>query len=271
MPDTRNRLNSAGPGQIALFPAVPDLLITACWVVYFIIPEQRVWTGAVVLLLTVLTGAIHARPTMLWGLFSALVIGLPVLHTGLTAWPWYLLVPIAVYLTVIGAMPTFRGEFSILRPGRVDRPAALLIGLTIVLAAAGLLLWTLLANPDLDRFKQMVPDMPLWMLPLAGLGFAVLNAAIEEITFRGSMQLALERALGFGAAPVVIQAALFGLLHFREGFPGGYWGVGMTFAYGLVLGVIRRRTQGLLAPWLAHGGGDIVVFTLVMSFSNTLS
>ena len=254
-----------------MFPTALDLLIAAGWVVFFIIPEQRIWIGAAVLVIAVAAGMGRVRPTMLWGLFTALVICLPVLHSGLTAWPWYLLVPIVAYLTVIGAVPAFREELAALRPGRVDRCAALLIGLAILLAAAGLLLWTLLTNPELDGFAEMVPDMPLWMLPLAGLGFAVLNAAIEEITFRGSMQLALERALGFGAAPVVIQAALFGLLHFREGFPGGYWGVGMTFAYGLVLGVIRRRTQGLLAPWLAHVGGDIVVFILVMSFSDTLS
>jgi membrane protease YdiL (CAAX protease family) len=36
----------------------------------------------------------------------------------------------------------------------------------------------------------------LWCYPLVGLGFAVLNAAMEEAVFRGIVMDALDRSLG---------------------------------------------------------------------------
>jgi membrane protease YdiL (CAAX protease family) len=61
----------------------------------------------------------------------------------------------------------------------------------------------------------------------------------------------------------VLQAASFALLHFVSGFPGGCWGLAMTFVYGLMLGTIRRRAQGMLAPWLAHVCADLTIFAIL--------
>jgi membrane protease YdiL (CAAX protease family) len=39
----------------------------------------------------------------------------------------------------------------------------------------------------------------------------------------------------------------------------------MASAYGLLLGYLRYRSRGMLAPWLTHTGTDIAVFIMVAS------
>jgi membrane protease YdiL (CAAX protease family) len=62
---------------------------------------------------------------------------------------------------------------------------------------------------------------------------------------------------------LLVQAWLFGALHYREGFPNGAWGLVMTAVYGIMLGVLRRRSQGMLAPWAVHVFADCVIFTIL--------
>jgi membrane protease YdiL (CAAX protease family) len=108
-----------------------------------------------------------------------------------------------------------------------------------------------------------MPSMPLWLLPLVGIGFAIGNAAMEEFVFRGVIMQAIDSAFGAGWLSVIVQAWLFGVMHFLQGFPNGWWGLAMTFVYGIMLGAIRRRAQGMLAPWLAHVCADMVIFAIL--------
>jgi hypothetical protein len=106
----------------------------------------------------------------------------------------------------------------------------------------------------------MVP----WLVPLAGVAFALVNAAIEEAIFRGIFLQALDSAVGAGIIPLTVQALIFGWVHYSEvGCPKGLIGVSMAAVYGLLLGVLRYRAGGMLAPWLAHVGTDITVFAIV--------
>jgi len=108
--------------------------------------------------------------------------------------------------------------------------------------------------------------MVLWLLPLAGAAFALVNSAIEEAIFRGIFLQALDCAAGAGIISLVIQAVIFGWMHYSEvGFPKGLVGVAMASVYGFLLGYLRYRSRGMLAPWLAHVGTDIAVFTIVAS------
>jgi CAAX protease family protein len=108
-----------------------------------------------------------------------------------------------------------------------------------------------------------MPAMPLWLFPVAGLAFAAGNAAMEESIYRGVIMQSLDSAAGAGALSILIQAWLFGCMHFLHGFPNGLWGVAMTFLYGVMLGWLRRRTRGMLVPWLAHVVADLVIFIIV--------
>ncbi len=126
------------------------------------------------------------------------------------------------------------------------------------------MLWYYYTQPDLTPFLEQQPEMPLALIPLAGLGFAILNAIMEESVFRGILMQSFESALGYGWVSVVGQAALFGAMHYPPGaFPNGLWGVGLTFVYGIVLGLIRQRSRGILAPVVAHVLADAVVFAIV--------
>lgn len=110
--------------------------------------------------------------------------------------------------------------------------------------------------------------MPRWHLGLlipVGLGFAMLNAAIEESVYRGIFMQGLDAALGAGRLAVILQAVPFGLIHL-DGIPGGWAGAGMAMVYGLMLGAIKRRAQGMLAPFLAHTLADVVIFILLASW-----
>jgi len=150
-----------------------------------------------------------------------------------------------------------------LRFGHLTSDIIILILATITLSSIALLGWYLLFQPNISAPLAMIPKMPRWLLPLACLGFAMVNAAMEEIVFRGIMMQALDSALGAGKLTLVIQAASFASFHYLAGFPNGVWGFAMVFIYGFMLGVLRRRSQGMLAPWIAHVLADITIFAIL--------
>ena len=79
------------------------------------------------------------------------------------------------------------------------------------------------------------------------------------------VQQSLERALGPGAAALILQAAAFAALHYQAGFPRGVAGIGLTFIYGLVLGVFRRHSRGLMAPVVIHVLTDLAIVAIILS------
>ena len=82
---------------------------------------------------------------------------------------------------------------------------------TIVVSAASLVGWVAAAKPDIVRHLAMVPALPVWAYPFAGIGFATLNAAMEEAVFRGVIMEALDSAFGAGYRPFRCIALLGGL------------------------------------------------------------
>jgi membrane protease YdiL (CAAX protease family) len=166
------------------------------------------------------------------------------------------------------AMPLALGLFVLLRgerlPGLVRGRVPL--GLTLLAAAVtpgALLGWYWLTQPDLsDVLAVYVPRVPLAVLVLGALGFALVNAALEEIVWRGVLQGELEELLG-PAVAVGVQALSFGVQH-AHGFPRGALGVVLVATWGVLLGALRRRSGGLLAPFLAHVVADVVIAAIVL-------
>jgi membrane protease YdiL (CAAX protease family) len=103
-------------------------------------------------------------------------------------------------------------------------------------------------------------------LILGGLLFSMFNAAVEEGAYRGVIQHGLEATLGIGTTALCLQAAAFGAVHMRGGFPRGWIGVGLATVYGLMMGAIRRRSGGMLAPWIAHVLTDMVIASIILAF-----
>jgi CAAX protease family protein len=95
-----------------------------------------------------------------------------------------------------------------------------------------------------------------------GLIFSMVNAAVEEDAYRGMLMHGLDSALGRGPAALVLQALAFGALHV-QGCPRGALGFGLASIFGLLRGIIRRRSDGMFAPWLAHVFTDIVIAGII--------
>ena len=168
-------------------------------------------------------------------LWIALVAAVPLFRL----WPLVLLVPLLAYAAVVIAVAPLRRSVGWLRAGRLDRATQLLILVTVIVSAVALVAWVACA-------------------------FAALNAAMEEIIFRGVLMEALDSALGADQRAIAAQAVAFAAGHYLSGFPNGALGFVMVLTYGVLLGLIRRRAGGLIAPWLAHVAADLVIFSILV-------
>lgn len=116
-------------------------------------------------------------------------------------------------------------------------------------------------KPDLTHQPLIRSIKAPALLLITGLAIAALNSLIEEAIYRGILYDAIERA-GFGAwIAVAIQAVAFGTFHLNSNEPG-LVGVAMTAVLGLVLGILRRVSGGLIAPYILHFALDIGVYSL---------
>jgi uncharacterized protein len=174
----------------------------------------------------------------------------------------------ALYAIVAYRVSWFREATCWLTVGRVETHIMALGCAFAAVSGAMLLLWYVTARPDLaDLVRTFIPDWPLWLLVPAAFAFSVVNAAGEEAAYRGVVLGALDTAGVTAATALVLQAVAFAALHFRAGFPRGLVGIALTFVYGLVLGELRRRAGGLVAPFITHVLTDLVIVTIVLALA----
>lgn len=177
-------------------------------------------------------------------------------------WPASFALPLGVYALLVWRIPSLRAAAPQVRRGEISG-TILLLGFAIVAtSSSALILWRWLLRPDLSDLDRMLPNQPVPLLLLGGLGFALLNAFLEEAVFRVVYLEALE-AVGPGWLAVAVQALAFGALHLH-GFPRGAIGVGLATIYGLMLGALRLRARGMLAVYVAHVFADITIFTILL-------
>jgi membrane protease YdiL (CAAX protease family) len=172
------------------------------------------------------------------------------------------LMPLAVSTSFV--LLFFRKRVSLLwaRIGDIDRMAVLLIIATGVISSSALLLWAFRADnlgAGIDMVRKFA-RFPKSLIFAVGVPiFALVNALTEEVVFRGVMQAALNAAFQRSYIVLVLQASAFAAFHFAAGFPNGYTGYAMAFVFGLMMGYLRERTQGLLAPYCAHVAADLTI------------
>jgi membrane protease YdiL (CAAX protease family) len=174
----------------------------------------------------------------------------------------HLLAALALSAAILLPSRTGRDLLRWFRRGHIDKLSALLIALTIVVAAVALVLWAentsdLGGGLAMARSLRQVPTALVLgvVVPL----FALINAFAEEAVYRGVYQEALARVIPFPWLVVPLQAAPFAALHFAAGFPNGVLGYVMVLVWGTMLGYLRWRTRGMLAPWIVHVGADLVI------------
>jgi membrane protease YdiL (CAAX protease family) len=91
---------------------------------------------------------------------------------------------------------------------------------------------------------------------------ALLNAWWEETAFRAAPLSMLQRAIGPGAA-VLMLALWFGIGHYYGGVPSGPMGLIATGAVAVLLGRAMIETRGLAWPVTLHFSIDLVIFTFL--------
>lgn len=178
-------------------------------------------------------------------------------------WPFNLLVPLIVYGLIVSLVPALRRSAGWLKKGRTDASVFKIVIATSLLSTVALAGWVIIIRPDIEHHIAKLPELTLWLYPFAGLVFAVINAAMEETVFRGVVMEALDSALGAGYLSVCFQAISFAALHYLAGFPSGVTGFILTFIYGLILGAVRRFSQGMLASFIAHIAADMMIFSIL--------
>ena len=66
------------------------------------------------------------------------------------------------------------------------------------------------------------------------------------------------------------QALVFGLWHYH-GIPSGWTGVGLTFVYGYIMGLLYQYGDGLFLPIVAHTIADYYIFTIIARNQNAVT
>ena len=255
-------------------------------------PQRSSRFGAIVVIILILIWALHdVWPDFLsgWLPFRALILMLPLavisrsvyaMHLNLlllciciikffphlTLFPFMYLTAFGLYAYPVLVVKELRQSVGWLRLGSFSVKVWMLIVGTIAISCLALILWVHLLSPDLSRYGGLIPKTSLPLILLFGFGFCTFNAAREEIIWRGVVMEALDSAFGPGVLAMLIQALSFAVAHYLSGFPNGVPGTAMVFVYGIMLGMVRRKSKGIVACWLAHVAADFTIFCLILYF-----
>ena len=143
-----------------------------------------------------------------------------------------------------------RGEFY--STIKVSAPAAL-IGVAVV--AIGHLVYR-------GNAFTMV-RVPLEVMVLVGIGWALLNSVSEEFIYRGLLYTRLKDVSGVRWA-LVGQALIFGIAHNWTKVPLGIPGMALSFLFAFSLGWLVKRTGSLMAAIFVHFWVDLALFFTVL-------
>lgn len=134
----------------------------------------------------------------------------------------------------------------------------------INIPSIGILIWYYRFHPDVAK-QWPLPDLPSWSLPFLVILIAALNGLREEFLFRGFLQNLTETIYPPWFS-IMLQAVLFGALHYVGAFPQGWLGVGMTAAWGSAIAIQFHVFRSLTLAWLTHSIADAVMFTIIFLY-----
>lgn len=108
--------------------------------------------------------------------------------------------------------------------------------------------------------KNPVPvNWPIDALIVAGIGFALYLAIMEEIIFRSFIFQRAKSAAGTKWA-MPIQGTVYGLMHYRAGVPNGWEGVILAGLYGVGLGYLVKKSDSIYLSMLVNFLVTLVIF-----------
>lgn len=199
-----------------------------------------------------------ARPARL---LVALLLLYALLAGQFYIWPLHFFAPLCATVVAMALLGDSSYLRSIFRRGVLTAMVWLWVACIAVASGLALVAWVKLVKPDLYSIAGMIPAVSPIGLVGAALTFSILNALLEEVIWRGILLQWLAQVLRPGIA-ILIQALSFGIAHWN-GVPSGLSGVVLATGYGILLGMLALRTDGLLAAVLAHVAADLVIFSLL--------
>ncbi|MBN2193895.1 MAG: CPBP family intramembrane metalloprotease [Polyangiaceae bacterium] len=182
----------------------------------------------------------------------------------LLPWPITFALPLAVFAALALRNPAIRTGCPPLRRGSFGPSLVVRVFAIVAASSTALVLWVVLLRPDLSDLRGMLPSHPLPVLLLGGLGFALMNSVLEESAYRWVFQGALETTRLPPTAVIFLQGLAFGFMHIG-GFPRGTVGVVLATIYGWMLGELRYRARGMVAPFIAHVFADLTIFAILLT------
>lgn len=183
---------------------------------------------------------------------------------GLTplTWPWYLALPLFAYAGITLALPILRRTAPRLPMGRLSgAPLASAAGLSLATASV-LVGFHAVFRPDVTELAAGLPVAAFGNLLLAGICFSVINAALEELVFRGVLWHVIAEEWNGGVA-LAVTSLLFGWGHLH-GYPPGPIGAVLAGLYGLTLGILRWWAGGLGLAVACHFCADATIFGIML-------
>lgn len=120
-------------------------------------------------------------------------------------------------------------------------------------------------HAELSKYSKTLSSKFSFREEIELLSLAAANAFCEECTSRGFWRIAFAETAGLSWEYANFgQALVFGAWHFR-GVPSGWSGVGLTFVYGLMMGLFADWSGGaLLLPILTHTMADYYIFSVIV-------
>ena len=170
-----------------------------------------------------------------------------------------------VYAVVISRLPWLRDAARWRSAGLCDLRQVGVGAAFGLLSGLALWAWYERRPGELADAVDIAQGWSVWVLVPAGVILAVINAVLDEAVYRGVVQDSLERVLRPGSTALALQAAAFATLHFPTGVLQGFAGIGLAFVYGLVLGLLRRRSGGLAVPVIAHTITDLAIAGVILA------
>lgn len=96
------------------------------------------------------------------------------------------------------------------------------------------------------------------------LALAAINATCEEVSSRGFWMAEFSKVSTSSMTCNFCQALAFGVWHYYGGIPSGWLGVGLTFTYGFIMGLLAQQFDGhLCIPIIAHTFADFFIFAFI--------
>jgi len=224
---------------------------------------------SVVLFILMLSGLyLRFADVFLLGLTCGLVSLLCRTGTISSLWPLPAALALGIALIIGKFTPFTKEAFGWIRRGDWGRQQIVTTAIVAAISGISLVSWYAIVKPDISDIAGRIAHLRPVALILIGLLFSISNAICEEFVWRGMIFDAVERAFSSSAVVIFVQASSFGIAHLN-GFPRGASGIVLASIYGCMMGCIRQRSKGLLAPIAAHAFADAVIYSILASVALT--